>query len=191
MFLSVCIYCIYKYAMYVYVIISFSDDWAGFALARWLIFPWPVEHSGLHSCCGSSGSLCSHVSQMNLNMRYNKLNFPFCWYIWKCLWSCLAALLKCFVIHFQIPLMPCDNYMTFVRKKIQAFQNLDTHWCLLMLSFLRCECKAFLCSLRSSMVQNACLFLIFFSVGLLVDCGSRHLAGMWWGKNILLSFCAI
>lgn len=92
-----------------YVVIFFSDDWAGFDLTWWLLFPWLVEHSWFHSCGGRSGGLCSHVSQINPNMRNNKCNLMFCWWIW----NCLAAF---FVIHFQMPLMPCDNSMSYVRK---------------------------------------------------------------------------
>lgn len=111
---------LYKYA--VYVVIFFSDDWAGFDLTWWLLFPWLVEHSGFHSCSGRFGGLCSHVSRINPNMRNNKCNLMFCWWIW----NCLAAF---FVIHFQMPLMPCDNSMSYVRKSIQTFQILDTYWC--------------------------------------------------------------
>lgn len=46
-----------------------------------------------------------------------------------CWWSFLAVILKCFVIHLQIPLMLCDSYMSYARKNIQAFQILDTYWC--------------------------------------------------------------
>ncbi len=42
-------------------------------------------------------------------------------------------------------------------RHLKFLTHIDVSWC----SFLCCKCKAFLCSLRSSLVQNACLFLIF------------------------------
>lgn len=40
-----------------------------------------------------------------------------------------SSIVKIFVNHFQMPLMPCDNTMIYVRKSIQMFQILDTCWC--------------------------------------------------------------